>query len=210
MACRNGHLGPKNKFGRCVECQRAGSRRYHDRNKERRNAESRDYLPGWRKKNGAKIQSDNAAWRDANKERHVKNAVEWRRRNWKRIYAERLADPQKRLRGSLSSAICIQLRAGGTKKETTVTKLIGCTIPEFMAHIERQWTRGMSWKNWGRKGRCWQLDHRKPVSSFDLTDPIQRAACFHYTNYQPLWMPENLRKSAKDPIAHARAEGRLL
>jgi hypothetical protein len=114
------------------------------------------------------------------------------------------------LRSALSSAVCIQLRKGGTKKETTVTKLIGCTIPEFMVHIERQWTRGMSWKNWGRKGRCWQLDHRKPVSSFDLTDPAQKAECFHYTNYQPLWMVDNIRKYAKDPIVYAQSNGLLL
>lgn len=210
MLCRNGHVRTNNKRGECIECAREKTRRYHHRNKDARNAASREYLPAWREKNKEKMKRDNADWRSKNRERHVQNSVEWRRKNWTRIYAERLSDPQKRLRSTLSSAICIQLRAGGTKKETAVTNLLGCSIPEFMRHVERQWLCGMSWKNWGRKIGCWQLDHMRPVSSFDLTIEAQKFECFNFKNYQPLWMVDNLAKRARDPIDFALANGRLV
>jgi len=69
---------------------------------------------------------------------------------------------------------------------------LGCTAAEFKAHIERQFTEGMSWANKAE----WQLDHIKPIAAFDLSDPEQfRAAC-HYTNMQPLWAADNRRKGA--------------
>jgi hypothetical protein len=40
------------------------------------------------------------------------------------------------------------------------------------------------------------LDHIRPIASFDLADARQQAACFHFTNYQPLWAPDNARKKA--------------
>jgi HNH endonuclease. len=53
----------------------------------------------------------------------------------------------------------------------------------------------MSWDNYGRDG--WHIDHIRPCASFDLTDPEQQRQCFHYTNLQPLWAADNIRKGAK-------------
>lgn len=50
----------------------------------------------------------------------------------------------------------------------------------------------MTWDNLGE----WQIDHRKPCVSFDLTDPEQQRACFHYSNLQPLWEADNKAKWA--------------
>jgi hypothetical protein len=55
----------------------------------------------------------------------------------------------------------------------------------------------MSWGNYGLHG--WHVDHIIPCASFDLTDPEQQRQCFHYTNLQPLWAEDNLRKSDKLP-----------
>jgi hypothetical protein len=38
------------------------------------------------------------------------------------------------------------------------------------------------------------VDHIKACTEFDLTDPAQQAICFHYTNLQPLWSVDNIRK----------------
>jgi hypothetical protein len=51
----------------------------------------------------------------------------------------------------------------------------------------------MTWDN--RSVNGWHIDHIIPVSKFDLNDPQQQAAAFHYTNLQPLWASENRRKS---------------
>jgi hypothetical protein len=48
----------------------------------------------------------------------------------------------------------------------------------------------MSWENYGK----WHIDHIKPLSLFDLEDPEQLKQACHYTNLQPLWAEENIRK----------------
>lgn len=51
----------------------------------------------------------------------------------------------------------------------------------------------MTWENHGK----WHMDHIKPCSSFDLTDPEEQKLCNHYSNLQPLWDYENLQKRDK-------------
>ena len=53
----------------------------------------------------------------------------------------------------------------------------------------------MTWDNWQHDG--WHIDHIRPCASFDLADLEQQRQCFHYTNLQPLWAADNIRKGAK-------------
>jgi hypothetical protein len=61
-------------------------------------------------------------------------------------------------------------------------------------HLEKQFTEGMSWDNWGKGKDCWNIDHIKPLASFDMLDEDDLKECWHYTNLQPLWEMENLQK----------------
>jgi hypothetical protein len=72
-----------------------------------------------------------------------------------------------------------------------ILDILGCTIPEFMAHLQRQFTDEMAWNNYGP---IWHIDHVRPCASFDLTDINQQKECFHWTNLQPLLALENLKK----------------
>jgi hypothetical protein len=83
---------------------------------------------------------------------------------------------------------------GGKKSDRTIN-LLGCTITEFITHIESQFKDGMSWENRGFYG--WHIDHIIPCALFDLTDPEQQRKCFHYTNLQPLWWMDNILKGKK-------------
>lgn len=74
-------------------------------------------------------------------------------------------------------------------------RLLGCSIADLCQHLEKQFREGMTWDNYCRFG--WHVDHIKPCASFDLLDPAQQRACFHYTNLQPLWHWENAAKSDK-------------
>jgi hypothetical protein len=81
----------------------------------------------------------------------------------------------------------------GCYKTKSTIKLLGCDVKELKNHLEKQFVDGMNWKNYGK----WHIDHIIPCASFDLTDPEQQKKCFHYTNLQPLWAADNIRKSDK-------------
>jgi hypothetical protein len=79
----------------------------------------------------------------------------------------------------------------GEKKSASTLELLGCTREHFRLHLEQQFTDGMTWDNYGD----WHMDHIQPCASFDQADPEQQKQCWHYTNYQPLWAEDNIRKS---------------
>jgi len=88
------------------------------------------------------------------------------------------------LRGRIRQAL-----KGYNKSDLTV-KLLGCSIEEFWIHLEKKFIRGMTRENHGE----WHVDHIIPCASFDLSKPEEQAKCFHYTNLQPLWAIDNLKK----------------
>lgn len=102
-------------------------------------------------------------------------------------------DINYRIRKSLGSRLSETVR--GEYRSTSVKKLIGCSIDELIIHLESKFYNGMTWENYGLKG--WHIDHIKPCSSFNLTELSQQKKCFNYTNLQPLWAIDNLKKSNK-------------
>lgn len=84
----------------------------------------------------------------------------------------------------------------GIKKSAKTLELIGCTLPFLREYIEARFLPGMSWEN----RTDWHVDHILPCASFDLTKPEQQRACFHYSNLQPLWAADNLKK--RDKVLH--------
>jgi len=85
------------------------------------------------------------------------------------------------------------IKNAGKKKSLKTVQYLGCSIAELMEYLQKQWQPGMSWDNHALNG--WHIDHIRPCASFDLTDIEQQKLCFHYTNLQPLWAEDNLRKS---------------
>ena len=80
-------------------------------------------------------------------------------------------------------------------KSLNTMMLLGCEIDYLLYHIQEQFTHGMSWDNYGIGG--WEMDHIKPCSLFDLSKKSEQLKCFYYTNLQPLWAEENIRKGNK-------------
>mgnify|MGYP006908351622 CR=1 len=73
------------------------------------------------------------------------------------------------------------------------TEIIGCGIKELKAHLESQFADGMSWDNKDQ----WHIDHIIPLD-FARDEKHLRWLC-HYTNLQPLWADDNMKKSNKMP-----------
>jgi hypothetical protein len=78
-----------------------------------------------------------------------------------------------------------------TKKNKTFD-IVGCS-PEFLKkHLENQFTEGMTWE---LLGEHIHIDHIIPLSSAKTEDELYKLC--HYTNLQPLWAEDNLKKSNK-------------
>lgn len=116
--------------------------------------------------------------------------------NYMKEWAEkqRLNNINYRIKHNLSERLRIALKNIALKEFKTMD-IIGCSIKDFKQYIENQFDKNMNWDNYGRKG--WHIDHIKPCSKFDLTKKEEQQKCFHYTNLQPLWWYDNLKKSAK-------------
>jgi len=79
------------------------------------------------------------------------------------------------------------------RKTNKTFNIIGCT-PEFLKeYIENQFTEGMTWENHGQFG--WHIDHIIPLSSVKTEEELY--PLFHYTNLQPLWWLDNIKKGTK-------------
>lgn len=132
---------------------------------------------------------------DSDQRRENSKRSKARHRSARRAYnleyrAKRLKeDPEFRLLNNLRNRVRIALKRA-TKSGSTFD-LLGCSPSELKLHMECQFQEGMTWENMGD----WHIDHIRPCSSFDLTDPEQQKECFHYSNLQPLWAEDNLRKS---------------
>ena len=127
-------------------------------------------------------------------ERKTERLTTNKRKEWFRQWMnEYRKDPQQQLLNSLRSRLSGLVKKG--KKAASTMELAGCTVAQLRQHLEAQFTDGMSWENYGKHG--WHVDHIRPCASFDLADPEQQRQCFHYSNLQPLWAVDNMRKGAR-------------
>lgn len=111
-------------------------------------------------------------------------------------------DSSYRVAKLISHRVREALRKQLRKKSARTTAYLGCSIQELMVYLEARFKPDMSWSNFGSRG--WHLDHIKPCAAFDLSKKAELKACFHFTNYQPLWSSENTRKSSKWQGKHWR------
>jgi len=95
------------------------------------------------------------------------------------------------LRYNISSLILRSFKRNGYTKKSQSNKILGCSFEEFKQHLERQFTKGMTWENQGQ----WHLDHIYPMSLAKDEEEIIRLN--HYTNFQPLWAIDNIKKGNK-------------
>lgn len=105
-------------------------------------------------------------------------------------------DPEYKLRRRLRSRLTIALKKyeNVTSKERNIDLLIGCSLQELKDYLALKFTKEMTWEN---HGKIWHIDHIKPCHLFDLSQIEQQRECFNYTNLQPLYKEENLKKHGK-------------
>lgn len=196
----NGHaaaLGDDRK-----EKHRQKCREYYAANRERLKAKART----WRAANEERCRESQRAYRlqhgqrlrkqmqqdKARRDRHSKRQWAWRK-------AKMASNPSlvvyQRVMSQMYRTLRRHLSGGTVTNKSKIVQLLGCEWHEFIRHIESLFKPGMGWHNHGRSG--WHFDHIRPLSSFDLTDTTQLAAGCHFTNVQPLWAADNVRKGGK-------------
>lgn len=142
-----------------------------------------EYMKKYAKKKKKQISKYQKEYRAKNKDKSRDYHREYQRKKMQE-------DPEYKLKRQLRCRINHAVRSQNTTKTTKSFDLIGCTAVELKSYIEARFLPGMSWENRHK----WHIDHIKPCASFDLLDPDQQRACFHYTNLQPLWAKDNLKK----------------
>lgn len=99
--------------------------------------------------------------------------------------------------GNAKEAARLMLRRAldvvGGKKVGRTVEMLGYTPQDLAAHLEKLFLPRMGWGN----RRKWHIDHIRPLSSFDLTDPAQFLAANSLHNLRPIWAKINQKKADK-------------
>lgn len=122
------------------------------------------------------------AWRKANPESYLATA--------RRCYQNRKSNPSFIIECRLRARLTKLLRISKAPKYDTTFALVGCSIEFLRGYLQGMFKDGMQWNNI-------HIDHIRPLASFDLTDPDQQRQAFHFSNLQPLFAADNIRKGAR-------------
>ena len=117
-------------------------------------------------------------------EKYIKQQNEYGKNRYK---TDKKFALKKNLRDRLSKA----LKAKSWKKNTKFSEYIGCDLDQLKTHLESKFQPGMIWDNYGE----WEIDHIQPLS-LAKTEQEMYDRC-HYTNLQPLWRLDNIKKGNK-------------
>lgn len=168
---------------KCITCFNYYNNAYHKK-KYKNNLYYRDY-----KKDNAKKQKKEDK-QEYSRKYYIKNRSkikdktrEYQKTYTKNIYTKHRNNIRRRIKGYLQC-----------KNISSITKdWLGCSPKELKIYIESKFKTGMNWDNYGYYG--WHIDHITPLSSASTKDEFKKL--IHYTNLQPLWAKDNLRKGAK-------------
>jgi hypothetical protein len=139
-----------------------------------------------------KINERNRNWRKNNPQRSKEFSKNWKENNIEKIKLYQQI-PEIKISHNMRCRIKQFLKNNNVSKKNKTFEIVGCH-PEFLKeHLEKQFKEGMSWENYGLYG--WHIDHIIPLSSSKTEEEIYQLS--HYTNLQPLWAEDNLKKGNK-------------
>lgn len=184
--CNRGHISERYVSNNtCVDCISKNQKSDKVKDYKRRHyQDNREYYIKKTKNN-----------REKNIEMYRKLESDYQKRNLKKIIQKRKErmnnDSVYAMRERVRCLIKQSIRKKGYSKKTETYKILGCDYHEFKKHIEKQFTKGMSWDN--RKE--WHIDHIVPISSAKNEKEVIELN--HFTNLRPMWACENIKKSNK-------------
>lgn len=172
-----------------IEREKENRKKYREKNSESIKKQKKEYY----QKNKEYFDAKNKEYSMTHRKELNEYAKEYRAKHQKEITAKR---KEKRhndkeyyfeiyFRNKINNYL---YRHGKIKKKNNVKEILGCNFEEFKKHIEKQFKEGMNWENRGE----WHLDHIIPLATAKNYEELIKLN--HYTNFQPLWAIENLKK----------------
>ena len=137
----------------------------------------------WKRNNPEKVKASVLKWRTRNREKYLSTRNEYQ----KRRRQQPLIIISERIRALIYFILKVRIY---TKKSKTY-EILGCSYEDFKIYIENHFKDGMTWENKG----AWHIDHIIPTCTAKTEEDLIRLN--HYTNLQPLWAEENLKKGSK-------------
>jgi hypothetical protein len=158
--------------GHCKSCVNEKSKQYYQENKE-------------------KIKKFYNQHYKENKQYYKQYNQKSKERINKYLKQKRQTDSIFKFKSNVRSLISSSFKRGTNQfsKKAKTEQILGCTIEEFRSYIENKFVKDMSFENYGK----WHLDHIIPISIANTEEEIIRLN--HYTNFQPLWAEDNIKKS---------------
>ena len=202
----NNHKGGKyGVMANCKLCRKLYTKKYRETNKEKEFLRHKKYrLENANKekqrasifyqKNKSKINEYRKNYNLLNKDKvslQFKIAGEkWRNKNKHYVAKRRETDYMYKIRVNLTSRINRFFKYSKMTKNCKTMDILGISIEGFKEHLESKFTERMNFNNYGMRG--WHIDHIIPLSSAETEEEIIKLC--HYTNLQPLWWDENIKK----------------
>ena len=166
--------GPKSKYCRsCRELQKRNKLPHLAEATKKWRAENREHLA------------------ESNKRSRLGRKDMIRKQNRDTYHTKLKHDPMHMFKLRIKSLIRSSLKRRRAIKTKMYREILGCDWETFSRHVERQFSKGMSWEN----RNLWHIDHIVPLATAKTREDIIRLN--HYTNLRPLWAHENLMKSSK-------------
>jgi len=170
---------------RCKSCLLEDQSIYRDNNREFIRASGRKSYAKDPKK---KIEYQKL-YRQKNKEVYNKKRREYCKKRYR-------TDAIFRLKSNVSGALYKSL-SDKTSSTCDYLELFGYSIIELKTHLEKQFSKDMSWDNYGNGVDKWNIDHITPQSKFNLSKEVELISCWSLPNLRPLWSCENSSKNNK-------------
>lgn len=163
------------------------NKKYYEDNKARVLDRQREYY----KENKEKVKEYCAANADKIKEKRREYNLKNKEHNKKYRQNKMASDELFNMADRARSRITQVLRRNGFQKKCATSEMLGCDWITLKEHIENKFQPGMTWENRAE----WHIDHIIPLSRANNEGDLSKLC--HYTNLQPLWATDNLKKSNK-------------
>jgi hypothetical protein len=186
----------------CKVCKNIDDKRYRENNKEKIYENKRNWVrnnPNHKKnyyeENKERLKLESRIFYEKNKLKYNKQSSLWNKVNSekrKEITKKHKQIPEIKLKEKIRHRVYLFLKSKNWKKNNKTFEIVGCS-PQFLKeHLEKQFTDGMSWD---KMGKYIHIDHIIPLSSAKTEEELYKLC--YYTNLQPLWAEDNMKKGNK-------------